>query len=600
VNSFNSISGVRIIFSVVLLSVGSTLNAQTIYVDTINDSVDFSGAQQVTDLPGPGGVTTFREAVIAANNTPGPQTIGFRIPAADISPTSGMATIRVGSSPFNINDDGTVIDGRTQTDFTGDTNPNGNEVGFMNVHPAYLGSYFMFVNSNDNVLRDIGFMYNRGYGISLQGDRNTVTGCYINGPLYAAVHVEGNDNIVGGTIPEDANHLASGNEGVRIEGTATGNRIIGNFLDSAVNGVMIRENAHGNIIGGPTDEERNYIYGSGHTGEHGAPIGAQVNIQSNNNIIQNNYIGVNEFGLAAAQAGDVGIEIRNGQNNLIIDNVIGGITGSQGVQAGIGLWDSGSIGNTIQGNYIGVTPDGDPVPNGMGIAVFAFQFGANPSDVLIGGTQADEGNEIAYNENAGVQVTVAADAITISGNSIHDNGELGITFLGGGQPNAPTIASAEVAGGQLSVSGSLAGNPSQDYVVELFSSTECDPSGFGEGATFSGIVTVTTDAVGLGAFSGTFDIGTEEVITATVTDLFTGNTSEFSACVDASSTGLQMGDMDTDGDVDLVDFANFQLCFTGPGGAVSEGTCSFTDFDGDGDCDLVDFNEFQLSFTGAQ
>lgn len=59
------------------------------------------------------------------------------------------------------------------------------------------------------------------------------------------------------------------------------------------------------------------------------------------------------------------------------------------------------------------------------------------------------------------------------------------------------------------------------------------------------------------------------------------------------------GDLDGDGDVDLVDFAGFQLCFTGPGGAVSEGACQFSDFDGDGDCDLVDFNQFQLAFTGA-
>jgi hypothetical protein len=59
------------------------------------------------------------------------------------------------------------------------------------------------------------------------------------------------------------------------------------------------------------------------------------------------------------------------------------------------------------------------------------------------------------------------------------------------------------------------------------------------------------------------------------------------------------GDVDGDGDVDLVDFAQFQLCFTGPGGSISEGACAATDFDNDGDCDLVDFNAFQLAFTGA-
>jgi hypothetical protein len=57
------------------------------------------------------------------------------------------------------------------------------------------------------------------------------------------------------------------------------------------------------------------------------------------------------------------------------------------------------------------------------------------------------------------------------------------------------------------------------------------------------------------------------------------------------------GDFDFDGDVDLVDFAQFQLCFTGAGGPLPPG-CEPGDFDDDGDCDLVDFAGFQLAFTG--
>lgn len=61
---------------------------------------------------------------------------------------------------------------------------------------------------------------------------------------------------------------------------------------------------------------------------------------------------------------------------------------------------------------------------------------------------------------------------------------------------------------------------------------------------------------------------------------------------------LNGGDFDADGDVDLVDFGQFQLCFTGGMESVTP-NCECADFDGDLDADLVDFGEFQLAFTGG-
>jgi hypothetical protein len=62
--------------------------------------------------------------------------------------------------------------------------------------------------------------------------------------------------------------------------------------------------------------------------------------------------------------------------------------------------------------------------------------------------------------------------------------------------------------------------------------------------------------------------------------------------------GDSAGDFDGDGDVDLVDFGEFQLCFTGGTGTLADG-CDCADFDGDNDADLVDFGSFQLAFTGT-
>ncbi|UCC30809.1 MAG: hypothetical protein JSU86_00745 [Phycisphaerales bacterium] len=59
----------------------------------------------------------------------------------------------------------------------------------------------------------------------------------------------------------------------------------------------------------------------------------------------------------------------------------------------------------------------------------------------------------------------------------------------------------------------------------------------------------------------------------------------------------QPDDMDADGDVDLLDFAGFQLCFTGPDSGSVDPTCEGFDADCDHHVDLADFAAFQRSFT---
>ncbi|HOW19468.1 MAG TPA: dockerin type I repeat-containing protein, partial [Phycisphaerae bacterium] len=58
------------------------------------------------------------------------------------------------------------------------------------------------------------------------------------------------------------------------------------------------------------------------------------------------------------------------------------------------------------------------------------------------------------------------------------------------------------------------------------------------------------------------------------------------------------GDFDNDGDVDLTDFALFQICFNGPNSAPGPKCAVNADFDGDGDVDLADFAAFQKCFNG--
>src|SRR5688572_11494891 len=108
-------------------------NAQTITVDIAGDVIDVDPATATAaHLPGPDGHVSFSEAMIASNNTPGRQTIGFAIPTSEWTYLPwyypGRAVVHtVGGSYWRASDPVT-IDGRTQTAFTGDTNPNGREL----------------------------------------------------------------------------------------------------------------------------------------------------------------------------------------------------------------------------------------------------------------------------------------------------------------------------------------------------------------------------------------------------------------------------------------------------------------------------------------
>ena len=78
---------------------------------------------------------------------------------------------------------------------------------------------------------------------------------------------------------------------------------------------------------------------------------------------------------------------------------------------------------------------------------------------------------------------------------------------------------------------------------------------------------------------------------------------ELDACSDPANPNstpdnVKPADADFDGDVDLVDYGRFTLCFTGPDElATRECACVF-DFDDDSDVDLTDLGEFIELLTG--
>ena len=212
------------------------------------------------------------------------------------------------------------------------------------------------------------------------------------------------------------------------------------------------------------------------------------------------------------------------------------------------LTGSGTSGNVVAGNYIGVDATGTaPLGNsGTGVAV-----GSSAANNTIGGTAAGAGNVIANNGNSGVIVTGSVGN-AIFRNAMYNNTSIGIDLANNlvtandgaktaGQPNLlmdfPVFTSATLSGTTLTVAGYVGSAPNQstfaDARVEVFKSDN-DASGYGEGQTYLGFLT--SDANG--NFSGSLTVSglvAGDRITGTATD-GSSNTSEFGANVIVGGT----------------------------------------------------------------
>ena len=541
---------------------GAAVGAEaTITVDSTSNVVDFGGAQEVTDLPGPDGKVTLREAIVAANNTLGADTIEFRIPTSDPGFNGSVFVIVVEGIPqLVLWDDATTIDGTTQLDFTG-----------HRVHvrttPPYANLRGLTINSDGNRVTGLsGFALFR-YGIEINGDGNVVTNNLFSGSLSAAVFITGSNNTIGGTSQDAGNVIRSGGVGVWIqpawdaESGPTGNVVQGNLITSNHNnGIAIEDGASGNLVGGTTAGARNVINSNGHLSSEYHPVGADVAVGGSVNVVQGNAIGVDASG-TQARGGSVwsGVEV-SGSGNIIggtepgAGNIISGhgFLSSQlgGRPAGIRITTGTDA--TIRGNLIGTDATGtQPLPNQIGIHVVTHLPGTTPSNAIIGGAETGAGNVIAFNRMDGIALKSYFDAspagITISRNSIHSNEELGIDLDddprveaypasvtpndpgdgdtgANGLQNFPVITAIRADGTSTVVEGTLDTPSPETVTVEVFSSSAADPSGFGEGETFQ--AATTPDATG--RFSVILPGGlVDQFVTATATDA-EGDTSEFS------------------------------------------------------------------------
>jgi len=359
----------------------------------------------------------------------------------------------------------------------------------------------------------------------------------------------------------------NGGNGVKVltfNDLAKDNSIIGNRIGTGADGSAALGNggrgidvdgARGTRIGGLTEVERNVISANGISGIvlHNIATGT---------LIQGNLIGTDPTGTIDLGNVNEGIFIENAPDSLVGGPEAGAgnlISGNDGV--GVRILDEKATGNRVQGNRIGTASDGTaPLANG-GHGVWVRQASGN----TIGGETDGAGNTIRHNGADGVYVESGIDN-AIRRNSIDGNAGLGID-LGEDGPtpndtgdtdtganslqNSPVLAAVRSGGGTTDISGALDGAPETAYVVGFYSSPACDPSGFGEGETWLGEISVTTDAQGHAGIAASLPVLLPggRPVTATTTSP-AGDTSEFSACKPLAAL---LGDADGDADIDGAD-----------------------------------------------
>jgi CSLREA domain-containing protein len=596
----------------------TTLPVPVIYtVNTLDDSDD--GTCDASHC-------SLREAINAANANPGADIIDFDISGAgphSIQPASVLPTVT----------DPVVIDGTTQPGYAGSPIVELSGRGI----PRTAWAPGLYIDTDSSVVRGLAINLFPRHGLSIEGPiggegNYIVEGNYIGTDLtgsislgneLSGIYISRGPVRIGGTTP-GAGNLISGNQeyGIYFNSSFPGSTIQGNYIGTDITGSYLIANGYGGIyakgayytlVGGTDPGAGNVI-----SGNYGS--GIEIVASSNNNTVQGNYIGTDASGRYAI----------GNQTGIIIDSsshTIGGpepgagnvISGNQGDGLTIdtsGYHSDGAVGNVIQGNYIGTDLTGaQPLGNGQrGIHLIRWD---DLADTQIGGTSANEGNLIAHNGEDGIAIERGAVGNRILGNSIFDNGELGIDLDDDGVTpndypelarihasnrlrNFPDLIWAGSGADSTTFTWSLDSLPTTTFRLELFANDVCDASGNGEGESFLGYIDVTTDSNGYVTATSTLPVATPvgHGIAATATDP-EGNTSEFSTCrvvhnlippaapVAISPDGTIKTDQPTYTWEHVPEASHYYLSVDGPGGNVigewyravdvcSDTTCSGT------------------------
>jgi parallel beta-helix repeat protein len=376
---------------------------------------------------GPG---SLRAAIANSNRESGRQTITFNIPGAGVHTITPMSNLPQITAPVTI--DGysqagaveatssapatlkVVIDGRN-TDRgldveTGDSVVRG--LNIQNVEDPYDLLPAIFVgNGSGNVIAGNEI----GTDVSGSAARTNGIGVWVVG--------EPTDTLIGGTSPADRNVISANHYDVWLH-AGPDNVVEGNRIGTSADGAHTVANPtsaagddyRGVELDGKGDTVRNNLIDN-------ATIG--VAVQTDNNTLQGNWIGIDASG-GAAIPNAVGVKLIGGA-----DNLIGGASAGQGnVISGNhaeGLEIETGSANRVEGNRIGTDPSGTAaIPNDSIGAGFAGGISVFSSGNTIGGSAAGASNLISNNDGDGIFVNSSATGNRLEGNTADRNDGDGI------------------------------------------------------------------------------------------------------------------------------------------------------------------------------
>lgn len=393
---------------------------------------------------------------------------------------------------------------------------------------------------------------NNNFGLNAAG-----TGM-ISNQTGVLIEAAASDNAVGAGIP-GARNIISGNlsRGVFVRGVGTvNNSVQGNFIGTNLTGTAALRNASGvdisfgasnNVVGGSTAATRNVISGN-------TVLGLSLQEGASNNRVQGNFIGTDFTGTLALGNRD-GIVFNNASLNMIggIGSGVGNlVSGNQRFGVFVHSSTGSTRGNRIEQNRIGTSLNGIAPLGNLSHGIFVT--GSQSSDNTLGGYEANMGNTIAFNAGSGVLVgsdpatpfvTPAGTGNSILGNRIFGNSlesidlgpNDGVTPNDVNDPdpgpnrlqNFPVLSLATSSDGSTLITGTLNSVANATYRLEFFAAAST-----GEAQQYLGFTTVImAPAVNTSPFGVAIlaNVPLGNFVTATATNLLTGDTSELATSI---------------------------------------------------------------------